>query len=115
MRVASWGLLIGAGFVLVILSTCLKDGQAFGQRADAAGLQRAIASGQLIALSVEAGDGHQQVTLVDPKLRVMSVYHVDKATGEISLKSVRNFHWDLQMEDYNGDEPSPREIRLLLE
>ncbi len=45
----------------------------------------------------------------------MSVYHVESATGEIALKSVRRFHWDLQMDEFNGDSPSPREIRALIE
>jgi hypothetical protein len=45
---------------------------------------------------------------------MMSVYGIDPATGEISLRSVRNVRWDLQMDEYNGTNPSPREIRSLL-
>jgi hypothetical protein len=45
----------------------------------------------------------------------MSVYHIDRQTGEIALRSVRNVAWDLQMEEFNGVSPSPREIRSLLE
>jgi hypothetical protein len=44
----------------------------------------------------------------------MSVYHID-GSGEISLRSVRAFHWDLMMDDFNGVSPSPREIRALVE
>ena len=29
--------------------------------------------------------------------------------------SVRNIHWDLQMMEFNGVNPLPREIRLQLE
>ena len=43
----------------------------------------------------------------------MAVYHIDRATGALALKSVRNVHWDLQIEDYNSASPTPREIRLL--
>jgi hypothetical protein len=74
-----------------------------------------VPSGELIALSCEAVEGRQQVTLIDPKARVMSVYHIDRSTGKITLKSVRNVHFDLLMEEYNGTSPSPREIRALLE
>ncbi len=40
----------------------------------------------------------------------MCVYHID-ASGVITLKSARNIHWDLQMEQYNGTSPLPRDIR----
>jgi hypothetical protein len=69
----------------------------------------------LIALSSPAGDHRQQLTVVDPALKVVSVYHIDSVTGDIVLKSVRNIHWDLQMVEFNGSSPSPKEIRSLLE
>ena len=56
------------------------------------------------------GDKYQQM-VVDPKSRVMSVYHVDLASGSIHLRCVRNIHWDLQMMDFNGTAPLPQEIR----
>ena len=55
-----------------------------------------------MAFSSELGNGPAQVTLIDVKSRVMCVYHVDRATGQIELKSVRNVHWDLLMEEFNG-------------
>jgi hypothetical protein len=73
------------------------------------------AAGDLMAFSSEAADGPSQVTLIDAKTRCMCVYHVDRQTGEIELKSVRNFQWDLRMEEFNGVRPLPREIRALLE
>jgi len=77
--------------------------------------QHAASSSGLIAMSSSVGDHRQQLMVVDPELRVMSVYHVDGATGEIVLKSVRNIHWDLQMMEFNGTSPTPREIRTQLE
>ena len=68
-----------------------------------------------MALSHDAGEGQRQLTLIDPRNRVMAVYHVDDGSGEISLRSVRTFHWDLLMDDFNGVSPSPREIRSLVE
>jgi len=61
---------------------------------------------------VTAADGQPQVvTVIDPESRTMAVYHVDRATGEITLKSVRNMTWDLQMLEFNSGEPLPQEIR----
>jgi len=44
---------------------------------------------------------------------VMAVYHVDRTSGALQLKSVRNLQWDLLIEDYNSGTPAPRDIRAL--
>lgn len=72
-------------------------------------------AGELMALSHEAAEGQRQLLLIDPKTRVLAVYHIDQGSGEISLRSVRAIHWDLMMDDFNGASPSPREIRSLTE
>ena len=70
--------------------------------------------GELIALSSDVSDGRQQVTIIDPASRVMSVYHIEHSTGTITLKSVRNIRSDLLMDEYNTNNPLPREIRAIL-
>lgn len=74
---------------------------------------RAASSPDLLALSHDGPDGRQQVTIVDPRQRVMAVYHIDRVTGALTLKSVRNLTWDLQIEDFNSGTPAPRDIRAL--
>jgi hypothetical protein len=76
---------------------------------------KAVGGEGLIALSATAGDQHQQVTVIDPATRAMSVYHVSLATGEVTLKSVRRIHWDLQMNEFNATHPLPGEIRSMIE
>ena len=71
-------------------------------------------SGDLIALSSDATEDHQQVTVIDPQTRVMSVYHISHASGTIKLVSVRSIQADLRMDEYNTDSPLPREIRAIL-
>jgi hypothetical protein len=71
-------------------------------------------AGKLMAFSSNASEAINQVTVIDAEQRVMSVYHIDKATGRIELKGVRNIRFDLMMEEYNGVTPLPREIRDLL-
>ena len=51
------------------------------------------------------------VTVIDPQQRVMAIYQVDRATGKITPKSIRNFTWDLQMIEYNSGNPLPQDIR----
>jgi hypothetical protein len=74
---------------------------------------RAAGSSELLALSHDGPDGRQQITVVDPRQRVMAVYHIDRATGAVALKSVRNMSWDLMIEDFNSGTPAPRDIRVL--
>jgi hypothetical protein len=76
---------------------------------------RVVSSPDLLAMSHDGGDGRQQITLVDPRQRVMAVYHVDRTSGALQLKSVRNVQWDLLIEDYNSGTPAPRDIRALKE
>ena len=73
------------------------------------------ATAALIAHVATPDGGPQAVTVIDPVQRVMAVYHVDKTTGEIALKSVRNLTWDLQMLDYNSGKPLPKDIRSMRE
>lgn len=78
-------------------------------------LHQAGAGNELIAVPGPTGEKGQLLTVIDPKTRVMSVYHIESATGKIALRSVRNIHWDLQMTEFNGERPLPQEIRSLLE
>lgn len=58
-------------------------------------------------------EGKQQLTLIDPNTRAISVYHIS-GDGRLTLRSVRDAQWDMQIDDYNGASPSPREIRALI-
>ena len=69
------------------------------------------AGGALIAHVAAGESGPQLVTVIDTQRRVMAVYQVDRSSGEITLKSVRNLTWDLEMMAYNSGEPLPQNIR----
>jgi hypothetical protein len=118
---------VGMGLVLVLAAGIvgLADGQtprplapdrAAAERAasERAAHERAASSPELFALSHDGGDGRQQITLIDPRQRVMAVYTVDRATGALQLRSVRNVQWDLTIEDFNSTSPAPRDIRALV-
>lgn len=72
-------------------------------------------SGDMIALSTPTEQGRQLLTIVDSKQRTVAIYHVDEATGEITLRSVRQIEWDLKLSEFNSDSPLPGDIRRLLE
>lgn len=51
----------------------------------------------------------------DPQQKALGVYHVDRTTGEIELKSVRQIQWDLRMLHFQGKAPLPEDIKNGLE
>lgn len=110
MNRALVGVLAGASLVVVACWSSSAPETVFAHH----GLRQA-GDGGLIALSAQSPNGQQQLTVVDPAQRVIAVYHVDPASGELSLRSVRNIQWDLRMTQFNGSTPLPQEIRNLLE
>jgi hypothetical protein len=66
---------------------------------------------ELIVVPTALGEKGQMLTIVDPRQRALSVYHIDLVTGKIALKSVRNIQWDLQVTSFNNEIPLPLEIR----
>ena len=108
MRHSLVGALLIAGLVIAATAGRTASQPAPGPTAD---LQPHPQSGDLIA-HVTAAEGQPQVvTVIDPRQRVMAIYHVDRATGQITPKSVRNFTWDLQMIEFNSGDPLPQDIR----
>jgi hypothetical protein len=111
------GALLGLGLVTVAVAVAEQRGEAPPQRTTLAAPAPIAAanSEQLIVVPTPLGDKTQMLTVVDPRQRVLSVYHIDLNTGKITLKSVRNIQWDLQMTYLNNENPLPQEIRSLLE
>jgi len=63
-------------------------------------------------LQVVSNPGEPITAVVyDPQQQVLGVYHVDRASGEIELKSIRQIEWDLQMLHYQGKAPLPEDVR----
>ena len=107
MRYAIWGAL--AGIVLTAtLTTWPADAQPPAYR-------NSSPQGGLITYVQTHEMRPTELIVIDPNLRSVGVYHVGREKGEIQLKSVRQFSWDLQMTDYNTSTPLPEEIRKGLE
>ncbi len=110
MRHSGLGVLVGAGLVLMALAV-------FGWRNEAAAQRTGgyEPAGELITHISSATENRQLLTVVDPRLRSIAIYHIDLTTGMVALKSVRNIQGDLMMSDFNGVSPLPREIRAMSE
>jgi hypothetical protein len=100
--------------VLLIAAVAAVGGVLSGQ-VDLTRASPARAEGEVFALVLAQDDKVIQFLLVDPAMTTMATYQLNRESGEISLKSVRNFRWDLQMMHYNSGKPLPSEIRSMLE
>jgi hypothetical protein len=115
MKRAVLGALLSVGLVMAAVAAAEQRGETPGQRAMPMAPAPAVAAGtELIVVPTPLADKGQMLTVVDPRQRVISVYHIDLA-GKITLKGVRNIQYDLQMLYLNNDNPLPQEIRSLLE
>jgi hypothetical protein len=116
MKRAILGTLVGVGLVMVAAATAEQRGETLPQRVlPAMPAPAAVAGAELIVVPTALNDKVQMLTVIDPRQRVLGVYHIDTVTGKISLKSVRNIHWDLQIDHLNTGEPLPQQIRSMWE
>jgi hypothetical protein len=107
MRHSLFGALIGASLVIAVAA-----GRGSSEPAYTPTVDSPVRSNSELITHVSVTDGQPlTVTVVDTRQRVMAVYHVDRGTGEITPKSVRNFTWDLQMIEFNSGSPLPQDIR----
>ena len=111
MKKVVLGALFGAGMVIAAVGAGGLADRVFAQQS-AAELPTG-GSGELIAMPGPADEKGQLFTIVDPRNRAISVYHVDSATGKIALRSVRNIHWDLQITSLNNESSLPQQIRSM--
>jgi hypothetical protein len=60
-------------------------------------------------------DGRRLLIVIDPATRHAAVYHVDPASGSLTLKSVRDISWDLAVDEFNAQEPRPAALKKMLD
>jgi hypothetical protein len=114
MKRAILGTLVGVGLVMAAAAMAQQRGEVLPQR-EAPAMPGAAAGTELIVVPTALGEKAQMLTVIDPRQQVLGVYHIDTASGKIALKSVRNIHWDLQIDHLNTEEPLPQQIRAMWE
>jgi len=107
------GCLCGGVMVAAILGSGGMAAQRAGRSLPGAG--SGDHSGPLWTLATPLDDGRQMLLVVDQQNRTMAIYHVDPATGTLTLTSTRDVRWDLMVEDFNCQEPRPSALKKMLE
>jgi hypothetical protein len=108
MRHSLFGALLGASLVIAVAAGRSSSEPAYAPPIDAPPHGN---GGELITHVTPTEGQGLMVTVIDPRQRVMAIYQVDRGTGQITPKSVRNITWDLQMIEFNSGNPLPQDIR----
>ena len=111
---AKWLIVI----LLSVIATCLVievgSGPSSAFAADEADAT-AGAAGRMLAVAGKVTPDTYGIYLVDLKNGTIAVYQYYKArTPQLRLLAVRNFTFDVQLDEYNT-EPPPREIKKLVQ
>lgn len=87
----------------------------------------AIAIGLLVVTGTATGadslwvstaplDANRQLLMVvDQQRQTLAVYHIDTASGAVTLRSTRALAFDLQIEDFNATDPKPAALKKMLQ
>lgn len=60
-------------------------------------------------------DGRRLLVVVDPTTKHAAIYHLDPASGGLTLKSARDLTWDLSIDEFNAQEPRPAALKKMLQ
>lgn len=111
MKPAVWGILFGVMIVLGMAGLADPTRQVHATPSSPA----LPFDGHRVTVVSSDNENRQQLVVIDSEMRVIAVYHVGHESGKISLKSVRNFKWDMQMLQWNSQPPQPQEVRSMLQ
>ena len=114
MRAIQAGFLVGASIACLAAVISISSATVQAQR-PAAMQGGAAGSDALVAIPGPDSESQQSLLVLDRSLQTIASYQIDKQSGQISLRCVRNIRGDLQMDDFNGTEPSPEKIQALLQ
>ena len=76
---------------------------------------QAIQSNNYLLMSSVLVEEGQQLTLIDAKNKAICVYLIGRGSGKIKLLSARNARWDFELDEFNSESPTPREIQRLIQ
>jgi hypothetical protein len=113
MRAVLVGLLVGFGVAWALNGASPHPANVYAQQFSDS-TSSVAQRDDLIAIAGAAVDGQQLIVLLDPRRQTLGSYQVNALTGQIALRSVRKIRWDLELDEFNGTEPSPEKIQALL-
>ncbi len=72
----------------------------------------------ILAFSSAVGNSSQLLYMIDTRAKAFSIYRVDpgntQGAGTVKLVAARQCRWDLQMSEYNNQQPGAADIEAML-
>ena len=116
----SWGICIGciglmiAGFIGSQQSATHAQNP-IGTRLGTQTTGGSVHGNNHLLMSSQDTEEGQQLTVIDVKTKAICVYLIQRGSGKIKLLSARNARWDFELDEFNSDTPTPREIQRLIQ
>lgn len=107
MRVGAMGLLVGLALAWILGSDRVPPALAQATRNDATGT---------IAFTSGGAGSSQMLYVIDTRSQAFAVYRVDPSdpNGAVKLEGARQFRWDLQLSEYNNNEPNVAAVQSMV-
>ena len=100
--------------LLSVIATCLLMELGFGASAATAQVTSVGGSDMLVVGGQITKDSYG-LYLVDTKKQALCVFQWLPRTRKLRLMAARNFEYDVQLDSFNADKPTPGEVKRLVE
>jgi hypothetical protein len=114
------GLLAHAGVMVYTHTSSRELGltlPAYGQGLGMAGAlpaERMVGAKGIFLMPAQLGPNHYGAYLMDVDAGTITVYVAKPETSRLRLMAVRSFRYDRYLEDFNGEAPTPNDVRKLV-
>ncbi|MBC8373951.1 MAG: hypothetical protein ISS69_03935 [Phycisphaerae bacterium] len=100
--------------VLSVIATCLVLELGFGASSATAQVT-SVGGDDMLVVGGQITKDSYGLYLVDMKRQSLCVYQWLPGTRKLRLMAARTFKYDVQLDEYNADKPTPRDVKRLVE
>ena len=100
--------------ILSVIATCLVLELGFGASSATAQVT-SVGGRDMLVVGGQITKDSYGLYLVDTKRQSLCVYQWLPGTRKLRLMAARTFKFDVQLDEYNADKPTPSEVKRLVE
>ena len=100
--------------VLSVIAACLMLELGFGASSATAQVT-SVGGNDMLVVGGQITKDSYGLYLVDMKRQSLCVYQWLPGTRKLRLMAARTFKYDVQLDEYNADKPTPRDVKRLVE
>ena len=100
--------------VLTVIATCLVMELGYGASSATAQVT-SVGGDDMLVVGGQITKDSYGLYLVDTKRQALCIYQWLPGSRKLRLMAARNFKYDVQLDEYNADKPTPSEVKRLVE